>query len=280
MDVQESYQQRGYHVFRDALPVESVDALANLVHGHIRYQQEPLLRHDVSFSTHRFAPGTALIENSLMDFHLPFQKSMQPVETVVASLIASPAMASCLRQLDGAAHYTIHQTIFFFIAQLTGLHFDGWGFDTAPRGYAHTLWIPLQDMTYRSGLPSVIPWERGKVVSEAELGLPSEGHSPEHYERYYNALTARVMGDRPELITCPVRRGDFMVWSSTTPHLSLPSFDRPVERMSLQVIVRPSHRPWGTFFNQPTEIWHARYINPSPDFSYLVKPDYEERLYA
>jgi hypothetical protein len=157
MDVQQSYQQRGYHVFRNALPVESVDVLANLVHSHIRYQQEPLLRHDVTYAKHRYAlspfwawartrSGTPLIHNSLMDCHLPFKEAMRPVKTAVASLIASPAVANHLRQLDGAAHYTIHQTILFFIAQSTELHFDGWGFDTAPRGYAHTLWIPLQDM--------------------------------------------------------------------------------------------------------------------------------------
>lgn len=280
MDVQQSYRQRGYHVFRNALPVESVNALANLVHSHIRYRQEPLLRHDGSFSTHRYAQGTELIQNSLMDCHLPFTTAMQPVETALASLIASPAVASHLRQLDGAAHYTIHQTIFFFIAQATDLHFDGWGFDTSPRGHVHTLWIPLQDMSHRSGLPSVIAWEQGKILSEADLGLSSENESAGRYERYHNAFIERVMRGSPELTTCMLRKGDFMVWSSTTPHLSLPAFERPVERMSLQVLLRPSHLAWGNFFNQPTEIWHGRYINPSSDFSYLVKPEYTDRLYA
>jgi len=280
MDIQQSYQQRGYHVFRKALPVEAIDALAKLVHGHIQCRQEPLLRHDGSFSTHSYAHGTALIQNSLMDCHLPFHSAMQPVETALASVIASPEMASCLRQLDSAAHYTIHQTIFFFIAQMTDLHFDGWGFDTSPRGHAHTLWIPLQDMDHRSGLPSVIAWKRGKVLSEADLGLSSADQFEGRYEHYHNAFVPQVMRDSPELTTCVLHKGDFMVWSSTTPHLSLPAFERPVERLSLQVLLRPSHMAWGNFFNQPTEIWHGRYINPSSDFSYLVKPEYEGRLYG
>ncbi len=287
MGVHQLYQQRGYHVFRNVLPVDKVDALAHLVHSHIRYRQEPLLRHDMSFSAHKYARGTALIENSLMDCHLPFKETMQPVETALASLVASPAVASSLRQLDDAAHYTIHQTIFFFISQLTTLHFDGWGFDTAPRGHAHTLWIPLQDLDHRSGLPSVIPWERGKLLSEADLGLPPEDDTGDRYGRYSKAFIAQVMRESPELTTCMLRKGDFMVWASTTPHLSLPSkawpprvFETAVERMSLQVLVRPSHMAWGNFFNQPTEIWHGRYIDPSPDFSYLVKPEYEHRLYA
>ena len=142
-------------------------------------------------------------------------------------------------------------------------------------------------MNPRSGLPSVIPWERGKVLSEADLGLPSGDGSEGRYDRYHEAFIARVMRDSPELTTCVLRKGDFMVWSSTTPHLSLPAKfwppeprDVPVERMSLQVLLRPSHMAWGNFFNQPTEIWHGRYINPSPDFSYLVKPEYADRLYA
>ena len=280
MDLSQSYRQRGYHVFRNALPVEAVDALANLVHSHIRHQQEPLLRHDGSFSAHTYVDGTSLIRNSLMDSHLPFKDVMRPVETALASLITSPALAKHLRQLDGAAHYTIHQTIFFFIAQATDLHFDGWGFDTSIRGHAHTLWIPLQDMDHRSGLPSVIPWEQGKVLSAADLGVSFENGPEGRYERYHDAFIARVMRDSPELTTCMLRKGDFMVWSSTTPHLSLPARSWPSERMSLQVLLRPSHLAWGNFFNQPTEIWHARYMKPSSEFSYLVKPEYEGRLYA
>ena len=98
MDVQQSYQQRGYHVFRNALPAELVNALAGLVHSHIRHRQEPLLRHDGSFSTHQYARDTELIQNSLMDCHLPVHDAMRPVETALASLIASPEAASRLRQ--------------------------------------------------------------------------------------------------------------------------------------------------------------------------------------
>lgn len=74
------------------------------------------------------------------------------------------------------------------------------------------------------------------------------------------------MRDSPELTTCMLRKGDFMVWSSTTPHLTLRFFDQPTAIWPTEI--------W------PTEIRHGRYIGPSPDFSCLVKPEHEPRLHA
>jgi hypothetical protein len=45
----------------------------------------------------------------------------------------------------------------------------------------------LQDIDFRSGVPAAIPWPVGKVVTEAQLGLPSEGANHERYERYHQA---------------------------------------------------------------------------------------------
>lgn len=178
---------------------------------------------------------------------------MEPLESALTAVVTSPQLVEALHKLDGAEHYNIHQTPLFFAAQTTELHLDSWGLDTAPHGFAHTLWIPLQDMTPDLGLPGVIPWPRGKVVTEADLGLPASGSTAERYEPYHRALSAKLLADSPDVRTALVRRGDAIVWTSLTPHLTLPARAYPCERLSLQVLLRPMDTRWGNFTVQPPD---------------------------
>jgi len=264
------YRDHGYHVFRGALPRELVDAVADTVCQKVRPYQGPILRQDGQLAAHDFFPGTSVIRNSLLDAHLPISGPMKPIETTLTALITSTALGGCLREIDGAEHYNIHQTLLFFAAQTTEIHLDSWALDTAPRGFAHTLWIPLQDMDFRSGMPSVIAWPIGKVISEADLGLPASGSEAERYHRYQAALSARLLADSPEVSTSLVRKGDFIVWTSLTPHCTLPAQPFPAERLSLQVLLRPLHHRWGNFIDQPSDHPTNRHIRMTEQFSYFV----------
>ena len=172
---------------------------------------------------------------------------MEPLESALTAVVTSSQLAAALRKLDGADHYNIHQTLLFFAAQMTELHVDSWGLDTAPHGFAHTLWIPLQDMTPELGLPSVIPWPRGKVVTEADLGLPSSGSYADRYERYHRALSAMLMATSPEATTAVVRRGDLMVWTSLTPHFTLPARTLSLRTPVSSGLASPHARSLGQF---------------------------------
>ena len=264
------YQEFGYKVLRGVLPKDVVDALAETVRRLVVPHQGALLRQDGRMAPHDFFPGTTLIRNPLANAHLPMSQAMEPLESTLAEVVTAPQLAEALRKLDAANHYNIHQTLLFFAAQTTELHIDSWGFDTSPHGFAHTLWIPLQDMTPGSGLPSVIPWPRGKVVTEADLGLPSNGSTAERYERYHRALTERLMADSPEVTTAVVHRGDLIIWTSLTPHLTLPARHYPSERLSLQVLLRPLHARWGDFIDQPSDHPTNRHIRKTDRFSYFV----------
>jgi hypothetical protein len=175
-----------------------------------------------------------------------------------------------LKRLDGANCYIIHQVLCFFAAQKTDVHIDAWSMDTAPRGFSHTLWIPLQDMTCRSGVPAVVPWPQGKFLTEAELGCPATGSVAERYDRYHRAFERKFQDDRPEIVTAPLRKGDFFVWSSLTPHLTLPSAPFPLERLSLQVLVKPTHLTRGTFLDQPEAWFSDQIIRVNESFCYFV----------
>lgn len=264
------YRRRGYYVFRDVFPVGQIDALADMARNTMPDYQGEHLRQDGRAAVNDFYPGTRLIRNPPFNLHLPLASDLRPLSVALQALITAPALADRLKELDGAEHYHINQTLLFFAAQTTEFHIDSWALDTVPHGGAHTLWIPLRDMDFKSGLPSILPWPMGKLVSEQELGLSSDRSHAERYARYHEALSAKLLKDGPEITTALVRRGDLMVWSSLTPHFTLPSQPFPTERLSLQVLLRPAHAKWGNFTVQPTDHSSVHVLPASDQFSFFV----------
>jgi hypothetical protein len=264
------YQRSGFYVFRSVFPVGEVDKLAALARTMMPTYEGAHLRQSGHAEVNDFFPGTKLIRNPPFNLHLPLSSDLRPLSEALGALITSSALANRLSELDGAERYHINQTLLFFAVQTTGLHIDSWGLDTVPRGGAHTLWIPLQDIDFRSGVPAVIPWPVGKVVTEADLGLPSEGANHERYERYHQALSAKLLREGPGIVSALVRRGDVMIWSSLTPHFTMPSASFPAERLSLQVLLRPAHLKWGNFTVQPTDHSIDHVLPASDRFSFFV----------
>ena len=246
------YRSRGYEVFRGAFAANQIDAIANLART-VAGSSAKLRRQDGTFAVNDFFPGTTLVRNPLLHAHLSLPADLEQLSTDLRALVTCDALAERLQALDGQRHYVVHQSLLFFAAQTTDIHLDSWSLDTAPRGHSHTVWIPLQDMDHRTGLPCVIPWRSGDVVTEHQLGLMPGGADPraERYELYHRALRQKLLADHPEVVTALVGRGDFMIWSSLTPHFTLPAHPFPTERLSLQVLIRPADKRWGDFLDQP-----------------------------
>jgi hypothetical protein len=264
------YHARGYDIFRDVLPVDLVDRIANFARTVMVTSRNKHLRQSGRAETNEFFPGTSLIRNPPFNLHLPLSTELQPLTTVVQELITTPSLAARIAELDGAQHYHINQTLLFFAAQTTAPHLDSWAIDTVPHGGAHTLWIPLQDMDYRSGVPAIVPWPVGKLISEREFGLSTTAPNEERYRRYQTALSAKILEDGPEVVTALARRGDVMVWSSLTPHFTMPSQPFPTERLSMQVLLWPASAKWGSFTVQPDRFPDTRVLAATDRFSFFV----------
>jgi len=266
------YRARGYHLFRRAFPADEIAAISDMIRRLVPSHGGELRRQDGSFAANRFFPGTTLVANNLLHPHLSLPGELAPLSAALRALITSNALGERLRALDGVRHYIVHQCLLFFAAQTTELHLDSWSLDTAPLGHSHTVWIPLQDLDHRSGIPCVVPWPADKVVTEQDLGL---AHQPEmsrddRYQRYHQALRAKLMDGSPEIATAMMRKGDFMVWSSLTPHLTLPALSFPTERLSLQVLIRPADQRWGDFLEQPYDRTSLQLEQVSKFFSIRV----------
>jgi hypothetical protein len=257
-------------VFRKVFPPSQISAIADMARLLIPPYTGALRRQDGNFATNKFFPNTQLVKNSLLHPHLPLPDGLKPISSMLQALVTEPALYERLKLLDGTDHYIIHQTILFFAAQTTELHLDSWSVDTAPLGRSHTVWIPLQDLDYRSGIPSIIPWPRGHAVTERELGLQEVGTRDERYDRYHQALRAKLLGYSPEAMTPLLLMGDFVIWSSLTPHFTLPAQSYPAERLSLQVLIRPAHNRWGDFLSQPFDLTSVQLQKANERFSIRI----------
>jgi ectoine hydroxylase-related dioxygenase (phytanoyl-CoA dioxygenase family) len=243
------YQQHGYAIFRGVLPLAKIDALRSTVENEVIASDRPFLRHKSTVrEPNRFIEGEAgqrVPVNGLLDPHA--QPETPRTAAAIEDLLLTDGVADLLTSIDGAGRYTVHQTILFFTPPGTGIHIDGWGFDTDPRGFAHTVWIPLERVTTRNGPLAIVPWRRGDVVRPADLGV-KEPHEPADgsrrpYMAYHDALNVHLR-DR-EQISPELAPGDFVTFASTTPHGTRP-FETP-SRWAMQVLVRPSNLRWGSW---------------------------------
>jgi hypothetical protein len=265
------YQARGYKVFRGAFGTRDIERIADLTRQMIPCYEGKLRRQDGLFACNDFYPGTRLVRNSLLHPHVSLPDELAGLRDSLCRLVTSPALGERLGELDGrAGHYVVHQTLLFIAAQTTDMHLDSWSVDTTPLGRSHTVWIPLQNLDHRSGVPSVIPWPRARVVTEEDLGLAATGSRDERYERYHEALRLKLLKSSPEAVTPLLRMGDFVVWSSLTPHFTLPAQSFPVERLSLQVLIRPAEMRWGEFIAQPYDKTSVKLQRVNDRFSIRV----------
>jgi len=242
------YERYGYAIFRGVLDVGEIAALRNAVESEVIASDRACLRHkSIKREPNVFVEGTQLPNDGLLNAHT--QAETPRTAAAIESLLLSDRVADLLTSIDGANNYTVHQTILFFVPPGTLLHLDGWSFDTEPRGFFHTVWIPLERVGLNNGPIFIVPWPRGKVVTPAELGVEEPSEPADGSRRpkaaYHAALEAYLRRHAPDYVVPQLDPGDMVAFASTTPHGTLP-FQSP-SRWAMQVIVRPSNLRWGSW---------------------------------
>jgi hypothetical protein len=158
------YESHGYAIFRGAIERASIDALHAALDTEVIASNGAFLRHkSLQRDPNIFLAGTSIPADGLLDPHA--QSETPRTAAAIESLLLTDRIADLLTSIDGAQNYTVHQTIVFFTPPGTGLHLDGWSFDTDPRGFGHTVWVPFEPVTLRNGPLAIVPWPRGKVVA-------------------------------------------------------------------------------------------------------------------
>jgi ectoine hydroxylase-related dioxygenase (phytanoyl-CoA dioxygenase family) len=250
----EFYKENGFFVFRGVLSRERIQQVWAMLERDIFPSDGQFLRHPTGqYEAHRFlivADGSnrRIVCNSLLNPHLAPETQVLGPELL--GLLCTDGVADLLSTLDGEQSYTIRQIILFFVPPLTDVHIDGWGLDTHPRGGLHTVWVPLEPVRLKNGALAIIPWPRGRFLSPEELGIPDFASDEndlwgETYQRYHDALNGYIRDRHLPCIVPQLDPGDMVVFSSSTPHGTMPFMANLPSRLAMQVLVTPSRLPFG-----------------------------------
>src|SRR5258708_7538400 len=112
----EHYKKNGYELFRSVLPVDEVTALGMVAYDAISRYRGELRRQDGQFAVNAFYPDSMLVRNSILNAHFSLPDDLSQVRLALRHLITCSAIYEMLHSLDGAEHYTVHQTIIFLTA--------------------------------------------------------------------------------------------------------------------------------------------------------------------
>jgi ectoine hydroxylase-related dioxygenase (phytanoyl-CoA dioxygenase family) len=198
--------------------------------------------------------GKKLILNGILNPHR--QRETTAVAQAIRELICTDGLADLLQSVDGASSHTIHQTLIFFTSPGTELHCDGWGLDSYPFGYSHTLWIPLEPVRLVNGPLAIVPWTVGRFLSPQELGFGDDflerkdkdrGEGRTDYHEYFRRLDAHIRLHHPDTVVPQLDPGDFVMFSSLTPHRTMPPDVRTLSRSAMQIMLRDSGRTWAAW---------------------------------
>jgi ectoine hydroxylase-related dioxygenase (phytanoyl-CoA dioxygenase family) len=237
------FEERGFCVLRNILPNAAVSNVHAAIRDEIFTCEKALLRHPSGQREQNVwaerLDGTRFVANSLMNPHL--QKDCRRTGSAIIDLLGGEALADRLSAIDGNHSYLLWQTILFFRSPGTGIHVDGWGTDTVPSGGQFTLWIPLEDVSPENGPIGVFPWRPAAGVSLAAAGLADcAEESRAVFETYQGEITRQVLDRRLDCIVPIVRARDVIVFSSVTPHVSMPPRHDRMSRFAIQAIVVPA----------------------------------------
>jgi ectoine hydroxylase-related dioxygenase (phytanoyl-CoA dioxygenase family) len=246
--VHDFFDQNGYYIFRNVLPKEAIDAVHVCLEKEIYPSPAPFLRHpSITKEPHAhgtMVDGTKFVSNALYNPHLELETAN--LGKAIIHLACGVETAECLAAINDEQMHTMHQAIVFFVSPGTEPHIDGWALDTVPPGRFLTMWIPLEPITLHNGPVGVFPWPREKFLSPEMLGIEvSEKDSRASYGRYHDALIRYLRDNGIGCVVPPLDPGDFIVFSSITPHATMPRLHEHFRRMALQILVRPSSSRWG-----------------------------------
>jgi len=257
----EFFEKNGYAVFRGAIPQHEIDhLLGEKIKGDLVDYDGKLERDSGVWEFHKFsrlASGQYYLVNSLSNAHLITKSSeLYNFRAAVRRVYFHSAVADCLQILDGETHHICNGGAVFFNSPASEPHIDAWHTNTSPWGHAKTVWIPLEDLGPETGSPFAVPWPLGRLLSAADLGIELPPITPDAawdewfpiaYRRYQQALHRLLLSSSAPVASAMLRRGDVMIWSTLTPHGSLPPFGERRTRFSMMANFRPASMNWGRF---------------------------------
>lgn len=267
MQPQSYYQENGYVVFRNLLPLELIDKLLNLYTKQIVPSTYPFFRQSTSKYEVNQLNEFGYVKQSFLDIH-DYGKFPQFSETA-KEIYCSDQIVDALKQVTGSDSFNLMQTMLFDANTETQPHQDWWYLDTVPNGHLIAAWIALEDIDERAGRFYVLP------KSNKNPNFHSEKPNLSHSE-WLNRIKEYVDAHQKDIKAPDLKKGDVLFWNSKTIHGALPTIDTHFSRKSLTAHYIPSGYQFGNLFKTKDYISYKTYkgvnfYRNQPDYSLMNK---------
>lgn len=202
--------------------------------------------------------------NGLKDPH-NWEASNHLFASLILDILSTRGIRNALSDVQPAADWVLHATMFFDRNQATEPHEDIYYIDSNPTGACLGFWLALEDIDERAGRFYFV--EGSHKASSLNARHPMELENAEHL-KLIEEYTSR---NRDRLVAPELRKGDALIWHGRTIHGALPVQDERFSRKSLTAHFVDSARVGRNRFRDFTSVEIRRFN----DLRYVaaIRPD-------
>jgi phytanoyl-CoA hydroxylase len=273
---QEYYQENGYAVFKNLIPVDSIDRLLSLYVKEIIPSNYPFFRQNTNKYELNRLNEFGHVEQSFLDIH-DYQRYAE-FSTLAKEIYCGVPIQDALKQITGSHKFNLMQTMLFDANTETQPHQDWWYLDTVPNGNLTAAWIALEDIDEKAGRFYVMP----KSIHNPDFhsDTPNLSHA-----EWLQRIGTYFKANQQDITAPALEKGDVLFWNSKTVHGALPTSDRQCSRKSLTAHYIPSEYQFGNLFTTKDYITYktyngVEYYRNQPDYSLANKIKFGVKTFA
>jgi phytanoyl-CoA hydroxylase len=259
------YEENGYVVFRNLIPLELIDNLLEIYNQEIVTSTTPFFRQSTGTYEVNHLNEFGYVTQSFLDIH-DYEKYSR-FSKAAKEIFCSKKIQEALKQITGYESFNLMQTMLFDANTETQAHQDWWYLDSVPNGYLTGIWIALEDINEKAGRFYVIPKTNKNPDFHSDKPNISLSEWLERIKEYVSSHQQDIMA--PEL-----KKGDVLCFNSKTIHGSLSTISSRFSRKSLTAHYIPQGYQFGNLFTTKNYIKYKTYkgvqfYRNKPDFSLM-----------
>ncbi|MDZ8052988.1 MAG: phytanoyl-CoA dioxygenase family protein [Aulosira sp. ZfuVER01] len=262
---QSYYEENGYFICRNLIPLELIDNLLDLYAQQIVTSTHPFFRQNTGKYEINHLNEFGYATQSFLDIH--DYKKYPKFSDTAKEIFCSEKIQDALREIAGYESFNLMQTMLFDANTETQPHQDWWYLDTVPNGYLIGVWIALEDINENAGRFYIIPKTNKNPDFHSDKPNISVSEWLERINEYVSMHQQHIMA--PDL-----KKGDVLFFNSKTIHGSLPTINSRFSRKSLTAHYLPSRYQFGNLFTTKNYINYkiykeVKFYRSKPDFTLM-----------
>lgn len=235
---QQYFADNGYVVLRNVVSEEKIDRLMELYQKQILPSNVRFFRQNSFKYERNIINEHGFCKSSLLDIH-NYKLFPEFGETAMDIFLGDDVLDK-VNDANGYSSHNLMQTMLFDANTETWPHQDWWYLDSKPKaGQLVGAWFALEDIDEDAGRFYVVPGSHKlKFHEEKNIG----------HKEWIAKIGEFVKSNESDVQAPALKKGDVLVWASSTVHGSLPNKNPALSRKSLTAHYLPTELQYGNLF--------------------------------